>query len=70
MSATVERSDLRRDLAGDGAARLLRQLVRGGLPLDALTHAAALVAALEQVAAERRRPPLHDDPHKPPRRLE
>ena len=54
MSPTVERSDLRRDLAGDGAARLLRRLVRDGLPVDALPPAARLVAALEQVAAERR----------------
>jgi hypothetical protein len=48
MSAEV---GLRRDMRGDGAARLLRALVREGLSLDALVFAARLVAALEQVAA-------------------
>jgi hypothetical protein len=63
---TIERSQLRRDLAGDGAARLLRRLVRDGLPVAALTQAAALVAALEQVAAERRRPLPHGQPPRTP----
>lgn len=63
MSAEVE---LRKDLTDDGAARLLRALLRRGLPLDSLAGAARLVAALEQAAAERRE---HvDQPTRPRRR--
>jgi hypothetical protein len=39
--------------ARDGACRLLRQLVRRGLPEPALPAAAALVVALDVAAGER-----------------
>jgi hypothetical protein len=55
VSATVRQLGLRRELPDDGAARLLRQLVCDGLPVDALGHAARLVVALEQVSAAERR---------------
>jgi hypothetical protein len=42
----------------DPTGRLLRDLLRRGLPLDALPAAARLVVELEALAAERRRESL------------
>ena len=45
--------ELRRDLVGDGGARLLRELVRRGLADRDLIPAAGLVLELDQGAARR-----------------
>ena len=51
---TIERSDLRRDLRGDGAAKLLRRLVRDGLPLEALAARRRARGRARTGVAERR----------------
>jgi hypothetical protein len=65
MSTDIQGPDLRRDLAGNDGAWLLRQLIRDRLTLDEPTNA----AALEQAATGRRRPSPHEH-HNPPRRFE
>jgi len=50
---TAAQAGLRREIGGGGAERLLRELVRRGLPEDAYYAAAGLVLALEEEAGAR-----------------
>jgi len=45
---TAAQAGLRREIGGGGAERLLRELVRRGLPEDAYCAAAGLVLVLEE----------------------